>query len=134
MCLSIFRFMDLSEEFEEFLKKSAILKSSGAELQIANRSHDRSYFNRSGTQRTVQNRCQPLPFNGSGFGSGSPLQCRSSMLRGPYLSAPIELYVLLSMDLKPRKSSFQPNLRLVNPNFLEEVMPVLVPEGQICQS
>ena len=53
--------MDLSEEFEEFLKKSAILKSSGAELQIANRSHDRSYFNRSGTQRTVQNRCQPLP-------------------------------------------------------------------------
>ena len=31
--------MDLSEEFEEFLKKNAILKSSGAELQIANRSH-----------------------------------------------------------------------------------------------
>jgi hypothetical protein len=37
------------------------------------------------------------------------------------------------MDLKPRKSSFQPNLRLVNPNFLEEVMPVLVSEGQISQ-
>ena len=27
--------MDLSEEFEEFMKKSAILKSSGADLQIA---------------------------------------------------------------------------------------------------
>ena len=124
MCLSIFRFMDLSEEFEEFMKKSANLKSSGVELQIANRSHDRSYFNRSGTQRTVQNRCRPLPFNGSGFGSGSPLQCISSMLRGPYLSAPIELCVLPPMDLKPRKSSFQPNLRLGDPNFLEEVMPV----------
>ena len=32
MCLSIFRFMDLSEKFEEFLKKRAILKSSGADL------------------------------------------------------------------------------------------------------
>jgi hypothetical protein len=51
----------------------------------------------------------------------------------PYLSAPIELCVLPPMDLKPRKSSFQPNLRLVNPNFLEEVMPVLVPKGQISQ-
>ena len=37
------------------------------------------------------------------------------------------------MDLKLRKSSFQPNLWLVNPNFIEDVMPVLVPEGQIRQ-
>ena len=33
MCLSIFRFMDLSEEFEEILKKNAILKSLGAVVQ-----------------------------------------------------------------------------------------------------
>ena len=37
------------------------------------------------------------------------------------------------MDLKPWKFSFQPNLHLVNSNFLKEVMPVLVHEGQISQ-
>ena len=56
------------------------------------------------------------------------------MLRGLYLSVPIELCVLPPMDLKPHKSTFQLNLRLVDPNFLEEVMPILVPEGQISQS
>ena len=56
------------------------------------------------------------------------------MLRGPYLSAPIELCVLPPMDLKPRKSSFQPNLQLIDPNILEDGLPVLVPEGQTSQS
>ena len=66
--------MDLSEEFEEFLKKSAILKSSGAELQIANLSHYHSYFNGSGMASDSGNRSHYRSyFNGSGFGSGSPL-------------------------------------------------------------
>ena len=46
-----------------------------------------------------------------------------------YLLAPIELFVLPPMDLKPQKSSFQHNLWLVDRNFIEEVMSVLVPEG-----
>ena len=37
------------------------------------------------------------------------------------------------MDLKLQKSSFQLNFCLVNPKFLEEVMPILVPEDQINQ-
>ena len=37
------------------------------------------------------------------------------------------------MDLKPQKSSVQPNLRLVNPKLLEYVMTILVPKGLISQ-
>ena len=45
-----------------------------------------------------------------------------------YLSGLIELCILPSMDLMPRKSCVQPNLWLINLDFLEEVMPILVPK------
>ena len=57
-------------------------------------------------------------------------QCRTEKLRGPYLPPQIELGFVKPISGKPWKS-FRRTFQIKIPIFLEEVMPVLVPNGQI---